>query len=124
MEGSIIHYDHGALVKGRQKLIRKPDFKKAAVHRSAILKWCKDLVSHFSGNNAATLIFSPADTPEYLLAPWGIPIFPIQICIYATFIHISNLFGRYVLDLFLICRCSLPVLLPVTSCLFLVILYR
>ena len=43
MEGSIIHYNYSTLVKGRQKLIRKPKFKKTAVHRSAILKWRQDL---------------------------------------------------------------------------------
>ena len=81
MEGSIIHYDHGILVKGKQKLMRKPEFKKAAIHRSTILKWRKDLISHFSGNNAKTLIFSATDPPKYLLAPRRIPVFPIQVCI-------------------------------------------
>ena len=125
MEGSIIHYDQGTFVKGRQKLIRKPEFKKAAVHRSAILKWRKNLVSHFSGYNAAALIFSAADPPEYLLAPRGISVFPIQICIYAAFIHIGDLFGRYVLDFFQICCYFFLILLLVADCLFfLVILYR
>ena len=92
MEGSIIHYDYGSLVKGRQKLMRKPEFKKAAIHRSTILKWCKDLVSYFSGNNATTLIFSATDSPKYLLAPRRISVFPIQVCIYAASIHICGLF--------------------------------
>ena len=125
MEGSIIHYNYGTLVQGRQKLIRKPEFKKAAVHRSAILKWRKDLVSHFSGYNAAALIFPATDPPEYLLTPRRIPIFPIQVCIYAAFIHIGDLFRRYVLDLFLIRCYFLLILLLVADCLFfLVILCR
>ena len=74
MERSIVHYSHGTFVKGRQKLLRKPEFKKTAVHRSIILKWRKDPVSHFSGNNAATLIFSATDLSEYLLAPRRIPV--------------------------------------------------
>ena len=115
MEGSIIHYDYGSLVKGRQQLMRKPEFKKAAVHRSAILKRRKDLVSHFSGNNAAALIFSTADPSEYLLASRRIPVFPIQVCIYATFIHIDDLFWRYVLDLFLI-RCYFLLILLLVAC--------
>ena len=125
MERSIIHHNHGTLIQGRQKLIRKPEFKKAAVHRSAILKWRKNLVSHFSGNNAAALIFSTADPSEYLLTPRRISVFPIQACIYAAFIHIGNLFCRYVLDFFLICCYLLLILFLVTSRLFfLVILYR
>ena len=125
MERSIIHYNHGTFIQGRQKLVGKPKFKKAAVHRPAILKRCKDLVRHLSGNNATAFILSSAGPPEYLLAPWRIPVFPIQVCIYATFIHISNLFGRYVLDLFLIRCYFLLVLLLVSSCLFfLVILCR
>ena len=125
MEGSIIHYDYGTLFKGRQKLIRKPEFKKTAVHRSTILKRCKNLVYHLSSNNAAAFIFSATEPPEYLLTPWRIPIFPIQVCIYAAFIHISNCFGWYVLDLLLICRYFLLILLLVTDRLFfLVILCR
>ena len=118
MEGSIIHYDYSSFVKGRQKLMRKPEFKKTAVHRPAILKWRKDLVSNFSGNNAAALIFSAADPSEYLLAPRRIPVFPIQICIYAAFIHIGDLFWRYVLDLSQICCYFLLILLLVAGRLF------
>ena len=125
MEGSIIHYDYGSLVKGRQKLMRKPEFKKTAVHRPAILKWRKDPVSHFSGNNATTLIFSAADPSKYLLAPRRIPVFPIQICIYAAFIHVGDLFWWYILDLFQIRCYFLLILLLIAGCLFfLVILYR
>ena len=125
MEGSIIHYNHGALIQRWQKLVRKPKFKKAAVHCPAILKRRKDFVRHLSGNNAAAFILSTADPPEYLLSPWRISVFPIQICIYAAFIHISNLFGRYVFDLFLIRCYFLRILFLITSCLFfLVILCR
>ncbi len=102
MERSIVHYNYGTLVKGRQKLIGKPEFKKAAVHRSTILKWCKNLIRHFSSNNAAALIFSATDPPEHLLASWRISIFPIQVCINATFIHIGYLFRRHVFDSLLI----------------------
>ena len=77
MKRSIIHYDHGTFVKGRQKLVGKPEFKKAAVHRSIILERCKDLIPHFSSNNAAALIFSATNPSEYLLAPRCIPVFPI-----------------------------------------------
>ena len=125
MEGSIVHYNHGTFVKGGQKLIGKPEFKKFAVHCSAILKWCQNLVRHLSSNNAAAFICSAADPPEYLLTSWCIPVFPIQVCIYAAFIHISNFFGRYVFDLFLIRFYFLRILLLVTGCLFfLVILCR
>ncbi len=125
MERSIIHYNHGALVEGRQKLIRKPEFKKTAVHRSTILKRSQDLFRHFSGNHAASLIFSTTDPPEHLLASWCIPVFPIQICIDAAFIHIGNLFWRHIFDFFLICRYFLSLLLLVADCLFfLVILFR
>ena len=118
MEGSIIHYNHGTLLQGRQKLLCEPILKKRAVHGAAILKWCKDLISHLSGNNTATLILSATDSSEYLLATWSIAVFPIQVCVYAAFIHISNCFGRYVLDLFLIRCYFLLSLLLVTSCLF------
>ena len=125
MEGSIVHYNYGTFIQRRQKLVRKPKFEKAAVHRSAILKWCKNLVRHLSGNNAAAFILSAADPSKYLLTPRRISVFPIQVCIYAAFVHIRNLFGRYVLDFFLICCYFLLILFLVTSCLFfLVILYR
>ena len=125
MEGCIIHYNYGSLVKGRQKLMRKPEFKKTTIHRPAILKWCKDLVSHFSGNKTATLIFSAADAPKYLLAPRCIPVFPIQVCIYTAFIHIGDLFWRYVLDFFQIyCYFLLILLLIAGRLFFLVILCR
>ena len=123
MERSIIHYNYGTFVERGQKLIRKPEFKKTAVHRSTILKWCKYLIRHLSRNNAAALIFSTTNPPKYLLAPWRIPVFPIQVCIYAPFIHISNLVGRYVLDFFLIGCYFLPVLLLVASCLFSLLFY-
>ena len=125
MKGSIIHYNYGTFVKGRQKLIQKPEFKKTAVHRSAILKGRKDLVPHFGGYNATTLIFSATDSSEYWLASWRISIFPIQVCIYTAFIHIGDLFGWYVLDFFQICRYFFLILLLIADCLFfLVILYR
>ena len=125
MERSIVHYNYGTLVKGRQKPIGKPEFKKAAVHRSVILKWRKNLIRHFSGNNATALIFSATDPPEYLLSPQRIPVFPIQICINAAFIHIGNLFRWYVLDLLLIRYYFLLILLLIARCLFfLVILCR
>lgn len=125
MERSIIHYNHGTLIQARQKLVRKPKFKKTAVHRPAILKRRKDFVRQLSGNYTTAFIFSTADLSEYLLTSRRIPVFPIQVCIYTTFIHISNLFVRYVLDFFLIRCYFLPLLLLVTSCLFfLVILYR
>lgn len=118
MERSIVHHNYGTLVKGRQKLIGKPEFKKAAVHRSVILKWRKNLIRHFSGNNATALIFSAADPPKYLLSPQRIPVFPVQVCINATFIHISNLFRRYVLNLVLIRCYFLLILLLIARCLF------
>ena len=123
MERSIIHYNHGTLFQRRQKLVRKPKFKKAAVHRPTILKRCKNLVRHLSGNNAAAFILSAADPPEHPLPPRRISVFPIQVCIYAAFVHIRNLFGRYVLDFFLICCCFLLVLFLVTSCLFFLLFY-
>ncbi len=125
MERSVVHYNHGALVEGRQKLMGKPEFKKTTVHRPAILKRRKELIRYFSGNNATALIFSAANSPEHLLAPWRIPVLPIQVCIDATFIHIGNLFWRYIFDLLLVRCYFLLILLPVTGCLFfLVILYR
>ena len=125
MEGSIIHYNHGSLFQRRQKLMCEPILKKCAVHGAAILKWGQDFIAHFSGNNTATLILSTADPSEYLLAPRRIAVFPIQVCIYAAFIHIGGLFWRYTLDFFLICRYFFRILLLVTGCLFfLVILYR
>ncbi len=125
MERSIIHYNHGAFVERRQKLIGKPEFKKAAVHRSAVLKWGKYLIRHFSGNNATSVVFSTIDPSEHLLASWCIPIFPIQVFVDAAFVHIGNLFWRYIFNFLLICGYFFLVLLLVASRLFfLVILYR
>ena len=125
MERSIIHYNHGSLIQRGQKLVRKPKFKKAAVHRPIILERCENLIPHFCSNNATALIFSATNPSKYLLPPWRIPVFPIQICIYAAFIHISDLFGRYILDFFQVYCYFFLILLLVADCLFfLVILYR
>ncbi len=125
MERSVVHYNHGALIKGRQKLMGKPEFKKITVHRPAILKRREELIRYFSGNNATALIFSAANSPEHLLAPRRVPVLPIQVCIDATFIYIGNLFWRYIFDLLLVRRYFPLIPLPVTGCLFfLVILYR
>ena len=125
MERSIIHYNRGSLFQRRQKLVGKPEFKKTAVHRPVILKRRKNPVAHLSGDNAAALILSTTNLSKHLLAPQRIPIFSIQVCIYPAFIHIGNLFRRYILDCFLVCRYFLPVLLLVAGRLFfLVILCR
>lgn len=125
MERGIIHYNHSILYKRRQKLGRKPGLKKGAVHCSAILKGGKDFVAHLGGNNATAFVLTPNNPPEYLLAPWGIPVFPVQICVDSAFIHIRNLFWRYVFDLFLVRIYFLLVLLLITGRLFFrVILYR
>ena len=125
MEGSIIHYNHGSFFQRRQKLLCEPILKKRAVHGAAILKRCKDPITCLSGNNTAALILSATDSSEYLPAAWSIAVFPIQVCIYPTFIYIDNLFWRYVSDLFLIRCYFFLILLLVTGCLFfLVILCR
>ena len=125
MERSIVHYNHGPLFQRRQELVRKPEFKKLAIHRSVILKRRKNVTAHLSGNNAAALILSASDTPKYLLAPRCISVFSIQICIYTAFIHIRNLFLWYILDFIQIYRYFFLVLLLVAGSLFfLVILCR
>ena len=123
MERSIVHHNHGAFFQGGKELHCKSKFKKGAVHGTAILKRRNNPIRHLGGNNATTFIFAAADLIEYLLATGSIPVFPIQVCIYTAFIHIGNLFWRYVFDLFLI-RCYLfPVLLPVPRCLFLRVIF-
>ena len=125
MECSIIHYNYGSLFQRRLKLVGKPKRKKPAVHRPVILKRRKNPVTYLSSNNAAALILSSTNLPKHLMAPQRIPIFPIQVCIYTAFIHISDLFQRYIFDLFLICRYLLPILLLIADRLFfLVILCR
>ena len=124
MERSIIHYNHGSFFKGRQKLVGKPEFKKFAVHRPAILKRRENLIRHFSGNYTAALIFSATDSSEHLLTPWGISVFPIQVGINSALIHIRDLFWRYILDFFLIGGYFFCILLLVAGRLFFrVILY-
>ena len=125
MEWSVIHYNYGSLFQWRQKLVGKPKLKKPAVHRPVILKRRKNSVTHLSSDNATALILSSTNLSEHSLTPQRIPIFPIQVCIYTAFIHISDLFQRYIFDLFLICRYLLPVLLLIVDRLFfLVILCR
>ena len=65
MERSIVHYNHGSLLQRRQKLVGKPEFKKSAVHRSAILKRRENSVAHLSGDNAASLVLSTTNLPQY-----------------------------------------------------------
>ena len=99
--------------------------KKPTVHRPVILKRCKNSVTYLSSDNATALILSSTNLSEHSLTPQRIPIFPIQVCIYTAFIHISDLFQRYIFDLFLICRYLLPILLLIADRLFfLVILCR
>ena len=125
MERSIVHYNHGSWFQRRQELAGKPEFKKFAVHRSAILKGCKNSVAHLSGDNTAALVLPTTDLSKHLLALRRIPVFPIEVCVYAAFIHIGDLFWRYILDFFLVCRYFLLVLLLIAGCLFfLVILCR
>ena len=125
MERSIIHYNYGTLFQGRQELLYKPRLKKRTVHGAAILKWSKELITPFNGNNTATLILSTTDSSEYLLTSRSVPVFPIQVCIYTAFIHIGNLIWRYILDFFLVRCYFFRILFPVACCLFLrVILYR
>ncbi len=123
MEGSIIHYNHGSLVQGRQKPLGKPEFKKAAVHGSTILKRCKELIPHFSGNDPTAFISSTADSPEHLLTSRRIPVFPIQVRIDTAFIHIDKLFGRNILACFLIRCYFFRVLFLVADRLFFVLSY-
>ena len=118
MEGSIVHYNYGALFQGRQELLCKPKFKKGAVHGAAILKRSQNFISHLSGDNTATLIFPATDLTIHFLAPGSIAVFPIQVCIYAAFVHIDRLFWRYILDFFLICRYFFRILFPIPRCLF------
>ncbi len=122
MKRSVIHDNHGTLIKRRKKLAGKPEFKQAAIHRSAILKRRNDMICHFSGNNAAAFILSSADPSEYLLPPRCIPIFPIQVCIHPTFVYIGNLFRRYVLDLLLIRRYFFLILLLISGRLFFLVI--
>lgn len=92
MERGVVHYNHGTFIKGWQKLVGKPRFKKAAIHCSAILEWSKDFICHFSGNNTAAFIFSAADPSKHRLAADRVPIFTVQVGIDSAFIHIGDLF--------------------------------
>ena len=76
----------------------------------SLLKRRKNSVAHLSGDNAASLVLSTTNLPQYLLAPQCIPIFPIQVCIYTAFVYIGDLFRWYILDLFPIRRYFLLVL--------------
>lgn len=118
MERGIIHYDHSIPFKRRQKLSGEPEFKEAAVHCSAVLEGSKDPAAHLSGNHTTAFVLAAADPPKYLLSPWGIPVFWVQIRIDSAFIHIRNLFWRYVFDLLLVCLYFLLVLLLIPSRLF------
>lgn len=60
-------------------------------------------------------ILSAADPPKYPLFPRRIPVFPVQICIYVSFIRISKLFHRYILDCFQIHCCFLLFLLLIAG---------
>lgn len=125
MKWSIIHYNYGSLFQRRQKLAGKPKLKKPTVHRPVIMKRCKNSLTYLSSDNATALILSSTNLSEHSLTPQRIPIFPIQVCIYTAFIHISDLFQRYIFDLFLICRYLLLILLLIADRLFfLVILCR
>ena len=96
-----------------------------AVHRSAILKRCKDSICHFSDNNTTAFIFSSADPSRHLLSADSIPILTVQVGVNTTFVHIGNLFWRYILDLFLVCFCFLLLLFLIPGRLFfLVMLHR
>ena len=118
MERSIVHHNHGILIQRRKELASKPGLKQGAVHRSAILELGQNIFAPFCCNNAAALIFAPADAAEYLLVSWCVPILSIEIGIYAAFVYIRYFFRRYILDLLLIGCYFLCVLFLIARCLF------
>lgn len=83
-----------------------------------------DSAVHLSRNNPTSLVLAAADPAEYLLAPGGISVFPVQIDIDPTLIHIYDLFLGVGTNFRLIRRYFLLVLLPVSGCLFLRVIFR
>ena len=123
MKRSVVHYNYGTLIQRWQELLSKPKLKKRTVHGAAILERGQNFISHFGCNNTATFVFPTTDLVIHLLTSGSVAVFPIQVCIYAAFIHIGGLFWRYILDFFLVCRYFFPVLFPVPCCLFFVLFY-
>ena len=92
MERSVVHHNHASFLQGWKKLVGKPKFKQRTIHRAIILQRCEDPAIHLGCNNSAPLVFAAADPAEYFLASGSIAIFPVQVGIDPTLIHIGNLF--------------------------------
>ena len=124
MERSIVHHNHASFLQDRKKLVDKPKFKQRTVHGTPILQGCKNPAIHLGRNNPTPLVLATADPAEYFLTSGCIAVFPVQVRIDPTFVHICDLFHRIGTDLRLICRYFFLVLLTVPGCLFLRVIFR
>ena len=124
MERSVVHHNHASFLQGWKKQVCKPKFKQRTVHRTAILQRRKNPAIHLGRNDSTSFVLATTDPAEYFLASGSIAIFPVQIGIDPTLVHICNLFYGIGVDLRLIRRYFFLVLLPVPCCLFLRVIFR
>ena len=73
---------------------------------------------------ATPLVLAAADPAGYFLTPGRIAVFPVQVRIDPTLIHVRDPFFGISADLRLIRRYFFLVLLPVPGCLFLRVIFR
>jgi len=64
VERGIIYYNHSILFKGRQELGGKPEFKKGAVYRPAILEGARILPSILAATMPQRLYLRPLLRPK------------------------------------------------------------
>lgn len=119
MERGVIHHNHSIWRKGRKKLVFKPELKQTAFHCTSIYKRRNDFLTQPGCNNSNPFILVATDCSLDLLSSGSISIFPMQICVNPSFIHISNLFRWDFCDLFLIYLYLFWILFPVMYRLFL-----
>ena len=118
MERSVIHHDYTAFIQSFKEMVDEPIFKKRAVHSAIILHRRNDLTIHPGRNYPAPFVFPTTDTIQYFFTPGCIAVFPVQVRVYTTLVHVGYLFRGIGAYLRLIRRYFLLVLLQVARSLF------
>ncbi len=100
VKGCVIHDDYRIFGKARQKPLFKPVFKQWCICCSIVLHRSNYFSIQLCSNKICSLEFLPWNSFCYRFSTKRISIFTIKTCIYAGFIHISNLFWKNIFDFF------------------------
>lgn len=119
MERGIVQDNNGLIRQIWQQATLEPKLKEPTVHHTFVLKRGDNGFSHQSRDDADPFEFASAYTPDQWFASLRPAVCPMQITVDTGFIHISNLFRRYLRNLLQIRVYLLSSLFPVAFRLFL-----